>query len=129
MTLPDRPTSRPLEVALLASVFVVAAKYFLQPAQNDIACPMGWLSYPPSPQKTRQAVNHKGNLLNVKRACRARQTGLFASSPAALTLAQIAACFGGSAGLKKSLPTLLQTLAALGRAQQIQLDGTTIWRA
>ncbi|WP_296669612.1 DNA methyltransferase [Rhodoferax sp.] len=51
------------------------------------------------------------------------------SSPTALTLAQIAACFGGSASLKKSLPTLLQTLEALGRAQQIQLNGTTVWRA
>ncbi len=54
---------------------------------------------------------------------------LLSSSPTALTLAQIAACFGGSASLKKSLPTLLQTLEALGRAQQIQLNGTTVWRA
>ncbi len=54
---------------------------------------------------------------------------LLSSSPTALTLAQIAACFGGSASLKKSLPTLLQTLEALGRAQQTQSDGTTVWRA
>ncbi len=54
---------------------------------------------------------------------------LLSSSPTALTLAQIATCFGGSASLKKSLPTLLQTLEALGRAQQIQSDCTTVWRA
>jgi hypothetical protein len=54
---------------------------------------------------------------------------LLSQSPAALTLAQIAACFGGSVSLKKSLPTLLQTLEALGRAQQLQSDGITVWRA
>jgi hypothetical protein len=31
--------------------------------------------------------------------------------------------------VKKSLPTLLQTLEALGLAQQMQLGGTTVWRA
>jgi hypothetical protein len=51
-------------------------------------------------------------------------------SPAALTLAQIEACFSGSGGWKKSLPTLLQTLAALGRAQQVEADdGLTVWRS
>ncbi len=54
---------------------------------------------------------------------------LLSSSPTALTLAQIAACFGGSASLKKSLPTLLQSLEALGRAQQVQSDGITVRRA
>jgi hypothetical protein len=54
---------------------------------------------------------------------------VLASSTAALTLAQITACFAASASLKKSLPTLLQTLEALGRAQQMQLGGTTVWRA
>jgi len=51
------------------------------------------------------------------------------SSPAALTQAQIEACFSASGSLKKSLPTLLQTLAALGRAQASESDGTTVWRA
>jgi len=50
------------------------------------------------------------------------------SSPAALTLAQIEACFGASGSLKKSLPTLLQTLEALGRAQRVMLDGEALWR-
>jgi hypothetical protein len=54
---------------------------------------------------------------------------VLASSPQALTLAQITACFAASASLKKSLPTLLQTLEALGLAQQMQLGGTTVWRA
>jgi len=51
------------------------------------------------------------------------------NSPAALTLAQIEACFGASGSLKKSLPTLLQTLEALGRAQRVTVDGTELWRA
>lgn len=51
------------------------------------------------------------------------------SSPTALTLAQIAACFAHSAAPKKSLPTLLQTLEALGRAQQAQVHDATVWRA
>jgi hypothetical protein len=50
-------------------------------------------------------------------------------SPAALTLAQIEACFSGSGGWKKTLPTLLQTLEALGRAQQMEVDGITVWRS
>ncbi|MFZ4625085.1 MAG: hypothetical protein ACOYNF_12715, partial [Rhodoferax sp.] len=55
---------------------------------------------------------------------------VLSSSTAALTQAQIEACFSGSSSLKKSLPTLLQTLAALGRAQQSESDdGITVWRA
>ena len=54
---------------------------------------------------------------------------VLASSTGALTLAQITACFTASASLKNSLPTLLQTLEALGRAQQVQVGGTTVWRA
>jgi hypothetical protein len=50
-------------------------------------------------------------------------------STAALTLAQIEACFSASGGLKKSLPTLLQTLEALGRAQRLVSDGTELWWA
>jgi hypothetical protein len=50
-------------------------------------------------------------------------------STAALTLAQIEASFSGAGNMKKSLPTLLQTLAALGRAQPIETDGSTVWRA
>lgn len=50
-------------------------------------------------------------------------------SPAALTQAQIAACFGASAGLKKALPTLLQTLEVLGRAQRLTTGGTELWRS
>ena len=54
---------------------------------------------------------------------------MLTSSPAALTLAQIAACFANSAALKRSLPTLLQTLEALGRAQRASTDGVDLWRA
>ena len=54
---------------------------------------------------------------------------VLASSTAAPTLAQITACFAASASLKQSLPTRLQTQQALGRAQQMQLGGTTVWRA
>jgi hypothetical protein len=50
-------------------------------------------------------------------------------STVALTLAQIEASFSGSGGWKKTLPTLLQTLAALGRAQATEADGVTFWRA
>lgn len=50
-------------------------------------------------------------------------------SSTALTLGQIEASFSGSSSLKKSLPTLLQTLEALGRAQAVMSDGTELWRA
>jgi hypothetical protein len=50
-------------------------------------------------------------------------------SASALTLAQIETCFSASASLKKSLPTLLQTLEALGRAQPSESDGVTVWRS
>ena len=54
---------------------------------------------------------------------------MLASSATALTLAQIEARFTGRSGWRKSLPTLLQTLEALGRAQQIELAGSMAWRA
>ena len=51
-------------------------------------------------------------------------------SSTAMTLGQIEASFSGaSSSLKKSLPTLLQTLEALGRAQGVMSDGTELWRA
>lgn len=54
---------------------------------------------------------------------------LLVSNAAALTLAQIEARFTGRGAWKKSLPTLLQTLQALGRAQQTELGGNVVWRA
>ena len=53
---------------------------------------------------------------------------VLASSAAALTLAQIEARFAGRSGWRKTLPTLLQTLEALGRAQQAELAGNAVWR-
>ncbi|MDD2811430.1 hypothetical protein [Rhodoferax sp.] len=50
-------------------------------------------------------------------------------NPGALTLAHIADHFGTSASLKKSLPTLLQTLEALGRAHRVAANGAELWRA
>ncbi len=49
-----------------------------------------------------------------------------ASGP--LTLAAIEARFKGRGGWKKSLPILLQTLEALGRAQQCVIDKQLAWR-
>ncbi|MCF8210077.1 MAG: class I SAM-dependent DNA methyltransferase [Rhodoferax sp.] len=54
---------------------------------------------------------------------------LLSGSPVALTLADIAACFGGAPTVKKSLPILLQTLEALGRAQRLEVDSIALWRA
>lgn len=51
------------------------------------------------------------------------------SSASALTLAQIEARFTGRGAWRKTLPTLLQTLQALGRAQQVELEGVMLWRA
>ena len=50
---------------------------------------------------------------------------LLSASPSALTLAEIEARFKGRGAWKKTLPTLLQTLEALGRARQ-EAGG---WRA
>ena len=52
---------------------------------------------------------------------------LLASAPGPLTLAQIEAAFKGRGGWKKALPTLLETLVALGRAQQRDTQGIAAW--
>ena len=54
---------------------------------------------------------------------------VLAASPAPLTLPAIEARFKGRGPWKKSLPTLLQTLEALGRAQAVAVDGGVAWRA
>lgn len=51
-----------------------------------------------------------------------------ATSPIALTLPAIEARFKGRGPWKKGLPTLLQTLEALGRAQVVHAEGGTAWR-
>ena len=53
------------------------------------------------------------------------------SSAAPLTLAQVEAHFKGKGSWKKGLPTLLETLEALGRSQRVQAPGGTgtSWRA
>ncbi len=51
-----------------------------------------------------------------------------ARSPAPLTLPALEAHFKGRGPWKKGLPTLLQTLEALGRAQAVQVDGVAAWR-
>ena len=51
-----------------------------------------------------------------------------AASPTPLTLSAIEARFKGRGPWKKSLPTLLQTLEALGRAQAVATDGEVAWR-
>ena len=45
-----------------------------------------------------------------------------------LTLPAIAARFKGRGPWKKGLPTLLQTLEALGRAQAVATGGEVAWR-
>jgi hypothetical protein len=52
---------------------------------------------------------------------------LLSSAPGPLTLAQIQASFSGSGTWKKALPTLLETLVALGRAQQLDAAGVASW--
>lgn len=50
------------------------------------------------------------------------------AAPSALT-ATAKAPFVGRGAWRKTLPTLLQTLQALGRAQQVELVGAMVWRA
>lgn len=52
---------------------------------------------------------------------------LLASAPGPLTLAQIEAAFKGRGGWKKTLPTLLETLVALGRAQPLDAANVAAW--
>ena len=47
---------------------------------------------------------------------------------ASLTLPALEARFKGRGPWKKGLPTLLQTLEALGRAQAVAVDGDMAWR-
>lgn len=54
---------------------------------------------------------------------------LLARSPAPLTLPAVERSFKGRGPWKKGLPTLLQTLEALGRAQAVQWEGDAAWRA
>ena len=51
-----------------------------------------------------------------------------AASPVPLTLPAIEARFKGRGPWKKGLPTLLQTLEALGRAQAVDTEGGAAWR-
>ena len=51
-----------------------------------------------------------------------------AASPIALALPAIEARFKGRGAWKKGLPTLLQTLEVLGRAQSMQSGDGTAWR-
>ena len=53
---------------------------------------------------------------------------VLAHSPAPLPLAAIETRFKGRGPWKKSLPTLLATLEALGRAQAVALEGAPAWR-
>lgn len=50
------------------------------------------------------------------------------SSPVPLTLETLAARFKGKGPWKKGLPTLLQTLQALGRAHPVESSAGTAWR-
>ncbi len=52
-----------------------------------------------------------------------------ARSPAPLTLAALERCFKGRGPWKKGLPTLLQTLEALGRAQTVATPAGEAWHA
>jgi hypothetical protein len=53
---------------------------------------------------------------------------LLANASAPLPLAALEARFKGRSAWKKSLPLILETLVALGRAKQEQTDAGTVWR-
>ena len=53
---------------------------------------------------------------------------VLAASPAPLTLPAIESRFKGRGPWKKGLPTLLQTLEAMGRAQAVTAGGEVAWR-
>ena len=54
---------------------------------------------------------------------------VLASHSSALTVPEIEARFKGKGPWKKSLPRILETLEALGRARREETGGTEIWRA
>ena len=62
-----------------------------------------------------------------KQICAVAET--LGRSPAPLTLPALEAHFKGRGPWKKGLPTVLQTLEALGRAQAVAVDGGVAWRA
>lgn len=78
--------------------------------------------------KPEQSQPHKhpwpSNLPEQVRAVAAVLT----NSPAPLALPSIESRFKGRGPWKKGLPTILQTLEALGRAQAVQLQGCVAWR-
>ncbi|AVO48316.1 SAM-dependent methyltransferase [Melaminivora suipulveris] len=85
-------------------------------AQKDpAAAPAGAVSAQPWPSSLPEQVR--------------AVAGVLAASGAALSLPAIEAHFKGRGPWKKSLPTLLHTLEAVGRAQPTPLaDGTPAWR-
>ena len=54
---------------------------------------------------------------------------VLASQPVAMTLTDIEAHFKSRGAWKKSLPRILETLEALGRARQETIDGSDGWRS
>ena len=54
---------------------------------------------------------------------------LLSQSAVPLTLASMQASFKGRGQWKKGLPTLLQTLEALGRAHSLETPEGTAWRS
>ena len=54
---------------------------------------------------------------------------VLASQPVAMTLTDIEARFKSRGAWKKSLPRILETLEALGRARQETTDGGDGWRS
>lgn len=52
---------------------------------------------------------------------------VLARSPAPISLPALEQCFKGRGPWKKGLPTLLQTLEALGRARRVESGGEVLW--
>ena len=77
-----------------------------------------------TPAKTAAAQAWPATLPDQVRAV----AQVLASQPVAMTLTDIEARFKSRGAWKKSLPRILETLEALGRARQETTDGGDGWR-
>ncbi len=100
----------------------------LAPVRQGLQAEMALETEAKAPSGTTSSNNTQPWPTNLPEQVRALAQVL-AGHAGALTMADIEARFKGRGPWKKSLPRILETLEALGRARREEISGTEIWRA
>lgn len=98
------------------------------PVRQGLQAEMALETEAKAPSGTTSSNNTQPWPTNLPEQVRALAQVL-AGHAGALTMADIEARFKGRGPWKKSLPRILETLEALGRARREEISGTEIWRA